>query len=230
MVAPMEPVDAPAERRWGLLTGETALVLALIAVIVAGTALVNVIQPPSSRTNTVYGKTTMKVHNLGKGGIQPGAVTPRAYIPPQHLVSNPGEVPPEPPPPTPIATKPPKPTPTATPKPTTGTGTGTGPILGGGGGTAPGGGGKPCGLLGLATCPESPAPTPSSPPASEPSAAPTTAGTEPAAAAQQKSAQQKSAQQKSAQQKSAQQKSAQQKSAKKSATKPTATPSATPKR
>lgn len=166
VVAPMEPVVAPAERRWGLLTGETALVLGLIGVIVAGTFLVDTIQPASERTNTIYGKTTMKVHNLGKGGIQPGEVQPRAYIPPQNLVSTPGEVPVEPPPPTPIATKAPQPTSVATPKPTTGTG--TPPIL-----TPPdnGGGTQGCGLLGLGTCPPKETPQPSI----------TAAGTPPAA-------------------------------------------------
>jgi hypothetical protein len=156
----MDPVDAPAERRWGLLTGETALVLGLIGVIVAGTFLVDTIQPASERTNTIYGKTTMKVHNLGTGGIQPGAVQPRQSIPPQNLVSKPGEVPLEPPPPTPIPTKAVV-TPVATPKPTTGAK--TPPILPAPG-TNPGGGGtKPCGLLGLGSCPQQTAPADTQP-------------------------------------------------------------------
>ena len=161
VVAPMEPVDAPAERRWGLLTGETALVLALIGVIVAGTFLVDTIQPASERTNTIYGKTTMKVHNLGKGGIQPGAVQPRAYIPPQNLVSKPGEVDATLPTPTPIATKPPKATPVATPKPSATTGTGGGPLLPP---PSPSTGGNHCGLLGLSPCPEVNTPTPQATP------------------------------------------------------------------
>lgn len=156
----MDPGEEPAGPRWGLLTGESALVLGLIGVIVAGTFLVNTIQPANQRTNTIYGKTTMQVHNLGKGGIQPGEVQPRQSIPPQNLVSKQGEVPAEPPPPTPIATKPPT-KPVATPKPTTGTG--SPPILPGQPSNPGGGGSKPCGLLGLGSCPQQTAPADTQP-------------------------------------------------------------------
>jgi hypothetical protein len=139
---PLEPVDAPAERRWGLLTGETALVLGLIAVIVVGTFLINAVQPASSRTNTVYGKTTMKVHNLGKGGIQPGVVTPRKIVVPPPVVAAPTGA-------TPLPTlAPPKgttpttgPTTAPTTKPTKAPGGGVlTPPTGGGGGSGGGGG------------------------------------------------------------------------------------------
>jgi hypothetical protein len=177
----MEPVVAPAERRWGLLTGETALVLGLIGVIVAGTFLVDTIQPASERTNTIYGKTTMKVHNLGKGGIQPGAVQPRQIVVQPPVVTGPAAV-------TPLPTlAPPK---SSTGKPTTAPTTAPTKAPGGGVFTPPAGGGHGgCTLIVFNCDPgdsdtKSPSPQPSSP--AEPTTSPTTGtetGTQPQTAA-----------------------------------------------
>jgi hypothetical protein len=162
--------DVPAERRWGLLTGETALVLALIAVIVAGTFLVNAIQPSSSRTNTVYGKTTMQVHNLGKGGIQPGVVTPRKIVvaPPVIAPAGPTPIPTLAPPTGTTPTTAPTKAPTATPTKKPGGGVLTPPSGGGGGG---GGGG--CTLI-IVGC------DPADQDTHQPSAEPTKTTTKPA--------------------------------------------------
>jgi hypothetical protein len=179
----MEPVDAPAERRWGLLTGETALVLGLIGVIVAGTFLVDTIQPASERTNTIYGKTTMKVHNLCKGGIQPGAVQPRQIVVPPPVASAPAG-------PTPLPTlAPPKGGTTATTAPTKGPTTAPTKAPGGGVITPPTGGGNGgCTLIVFGCDPgdsdnHSPSPNPSTSAETPPAATGTGAETQPQTAA-----------------------------------------------
>jgi hypothetical protein len=169
----LEPDDVPAERRWGLLTGETALVLGLIAVIGAGTFLVNAIQPASSRTNTVYGKTTMKVHNLGKGGIQPGVVTPRKIVvaPPVVAPTGPTPIPTLAPPTGTTPTTAPTKAPTTTPTKKPGGGVLNPPSTGGGGGGG-------CTLIIVGCDPadqdtQQPTTAPSSPAKATPTATPT---------------------------------------------------------
>lgn len=69
-------------KRFGPFTAEGGLVLALIAVIAGGTFVVDSIAPDTKPvTRTVYGTPTVRVHQVGTGGIQPGAVQPRAVVP-----------------------------------------------------------------------------------------------------------------------------------------------------
>jgi hypothetical protein len=69
-------------KRFGPFTAEGGLVLALVAVIAGGTLVVDSISPDSKpQTRTVYGTPTVRVHDIGTGGIQPGDVQPRAIIP-----------------------------------------------------------------------------------------------------------------------------------------------------
>ncbi len=69
-------------RRFGPFTAEGGLVLALAVVIAGGTFAVDSFAPDTKpQTRTVYGSPTVRVHDVGAGGIQPGAVQPRAVIP-----------------------------------------------------------------------------------------------------------------------------------------------------
>lgn len=133
--------------RWGPLTAETAIVLGVAGAIFAGAFAVDAMRPTNERNNTTYGKDTVEVHQIGKGGIKPGVLTARVIEPPKATVA---------PTATGAPTPLPKPVKTATAVPTVAP---TQPTSGGGGLPLPGGGTgggstKPCGLLGLGKCPE----------------------------------------------------------------------------
>lgn len=165
-------VDKDRSRRWGPLTAETAIVLGVAGAIVAGAFLVEAIQPARERTNTISGKDTIEIHQVGTGGVKPGALQRRTIV--QQPVK------PVVPTTAPTATakpgKTPKPQVTAAPTQDV---PGSGPNVPGQGG---GGndGGPLCGILG--NCPdtepdpgETPEPQPSEPPDdTEPTPAPTT--------------------------------------------------------
>lgn len=148
--------------RWGPLTAETAIVLGVAAAIFAGAFAVDAMRPTNERTNTTFGKDTVEVHQIGKGGIKPGALQPRTIVVPKPTAA--------PTTPTGLPTPLPKPVKTATAVPTVKP---TQPTSGGGGlPSLPGPADpstKPCGLLGLGKCPKEepePGPTPTSDPGS----------------------------------------------------------------
>lgn len=138
-------VEKDRSRRWGPLTAETAIVLGVAAAIVAGAFLVEAVQPAAERTNTISGKDTIEIHQVGKGGVQPGALQRRTIV--QQPVK-PVVVPTATPTTTAKPGKTPKPRVTAAPTQDV---PGSGPNLPGQGG---GGndGGPLCGILG--NCPD----------------------------------------------------------------------------
>ncbi len=73
-------VQKDRSRRWGPLTAETGIVLGVAAAIVAGAFMMEHLQPSGERTNTVNGNDTVKIHNLGKGGVVPGTIQPRTIV------------------------------------------------------------------------------------------------------------------------------------------------------
>ena len=132
--------------RWGPLTAETAIVLGVAAAIFAGAFAVDSLRPTDERTNTTFGKDTVEVHQLGKGGIKPGPVQPRVIPTSKPTVA--------PTAPAGVSTASPKPVKTATAVPTVAP---TQPTSGGG--LIPGTGPQdpntePCGLLNLGKCPK----------------------------------------------------------------------------
>lgn len=140
-------------RRWGPLTAETAIVLGVAGAIVAGAFMVEAIQPSSQRTNTSVGPETIVEHQLGQGGIKPGALQPRTIVRPTAKPVTPTALP------TTTAK------PTKTPKPAKTTEPTNEP--GGGAITDPGtGGGSTCTPIPLIrTCPDEPVKTPDPEPA-----------------------------------------------------------------
>lgn len=119
-------VERDRSRRWGPLTAETAIVLGVAAAIVAGAYAMESVRPTNERTTTTVGKDTIEVHQLGKGGIKPGALQPRVVVAPKPTAASSA---------VPIAAatataKPAKtPKPTAAPTPTATTAPGSGGIL-----------------------------------------------------------------------------------------------------
>ena len=148
--APVVEGDEPV-RRYGFLTMESALVLALVVAIVLGSFLVNAAFPSKQETETIIGDKKVKITTVGKGGVVPGPVQPRV-IP----VVVPTPVPartPKPPKVKPIAGTA---TPTPTPTPSNSGGGGGGIITPGGGG----GGKDECTVLILCKPGQTPKPTP----------------------------------------------------------------------
>jgi hypothetical protein len=144
-------------RRWGPLTAETAIVLGVAAAIVAGAFMVETIQPASQRTNTSVGPETIVEHQLGQGGIKPGALQPRTIVRPTLKPTTPTALPTS-------TAKPGKtPKPGKTVEPTTDPGDG-GVI------TDPGtGGGSTCTPIPLIrTCPDEPVKSPDPKPTTDP--------------------------------------------------------------
>ena len=171
--APVVVDDEPV-RRVGFLTMETALVLGLIVLIVAGSFLVHVTFPSNRESETVIGDQKVRITTVGKGGVLPGPVEPRV-IP--VVVPTPAPVrTPKPAKPKPVTAVPtPTPTPSPTPKPGGG---GTSPLPGGGGG---GGGNQECTVLIFCKPGETPAPTPKPQPANPDPANPANPAQPPAA-------------------------------------------------
>lgn len=154
-------VEKDRSRRWGPLTAETAIVLGVAAAIVAGAYAMESVRPTNERTTTTVGNDTIEVHQLGKGGIKPGALQPRVIVAPKPSVAPSAA-------PTPVATataKPvKKPKPTAAPIPTVTTAPGSGGILN----PAPGEEEETCTPIPLIkACPK---PEPKDPPAADPPA------------------------------------------------------------
>lgn len=65
-------------RHFGFLTMETALVLGLVVLIVIGSLLVQVTFPSNPKNETVIGDKKVRITTVGKGGVMPGPVQPRA--------------------------------------------------------------------------------------------------------------------------------------------------------
>ena len=100
-------------RRFGFLTMETALVLALAVLIVAGSFLVQIAFPSKQVNETVIGDKKVRITTVGKGGVLPGPVQPRV-VPVVAPTPVPAPPPIKPRKPKPIATT----APTAAPTPT----------------------------------------------------------------------------------------------------------------
>jgi len=164
---PVPVVEDEPERRFaGFLTMETALVLALVALIAVGSLLVHLALPSKRENTTVVGDKKVKITTVGKGGVQPGAIQPRTIpvVAPTPAVAKP------------VKTAKPRKTatplgPTATPSPVP-TKTSGGGLPGGGGG----GGGDTCTVLILCKPGQKPAPTPSPQPGATSSPAPPSSG------------------------------------------------------
>ena len=77
IAAPPVVEDEPV-RRFGFLSMETALVLGLVVLIVVGSLLVQVTFPSNPKSETVIGDKKVKITTVGKGGVMPGPVQPRA--------------------------------------------------------------------------------------------------------------------------------------------------------
>lgn len=137
-------VDQPVQR-YGGISVETALVLALIVLIVAGSVLAQALMPSQRVTETVVGDKKVRVTTVGKGGVLPGPIEPRA-IPVVVVVPTVAPIVVA----KPKKTKKPKPAATAVPVATADPGGGTSPLPGGGG---------TCTILILCKPGETPAPT-----------------------------------------------------------------------
>jgi hypothetical protein len=147
--------DEPVRRLGGFLTMETALVLALIALIAVGSVLVHAALPSKRETQTVVGDKKVRITTVGKGGVLPGPVEERT-LPVAVATPVPVAAPPKTPKPRKTATPAAGvPTPTPTPK--------GGSI--GGGGTGTGGGGGQCTVLILCKPGQKPPPSPTPAPA-----------------------------------------------------------------
>lgn len=141
---PVAAADPPVQR-FGGISVETALVLALMILIAGGSLLVHALVPSKRETEAVVGDKKVRVTTVGKGGVLPGALQPRVIpvVVPTAVATIPAVKP--------IKSKKPKPTATAIPTATTKPG-------GGGGGTGTGGGGS-CTILILCKPGETPEPT-----------------------------------------------------------------------
>ncbi|WP_019877262.1 hypothetical protein [Sporichthya polymorpha] len=155
--APPPVVDDEPVRRVGPLTAETALVLALVAVIALGSVFVQWALPSNREAETVIGDQKVRITTVGKGGVEPGPVEPRVVQQPVATPIPVGLPPVATPKPlkTPKPARTPKPTPTPDPNDPV-----VSPLPGGGGGGGGGGRGDDCTVLILCRPGQTPKATP----------------------------------------------------------------------